>query len=313
MLFPDADISFLVTPETSVLLKNNPLVDRVFEFDKRKTEKGSSHLVKWIKNLSEEKFDYAVVPHRSLRSALIVWGAKIPIRIGFNKSSGFFLFNKVVEYPVSVHEVERNFTLLENLGWKGQIPGPVLYPGVKERREVEMFLGKAGVSPRQELIAIAPGSVWPTKRWPVEYFIETTRSLWNKQGIRSILIGGKEDKELGDLIVSGSEGGAVSAMGKFSLLSSAEIIRRCRVTISNDSAPEHISAAVGTPVVAIFGPTTPDFGFYPWGNGHTILYKGIKCSPCGIHGGKKCPKRHFNCMNLIKPDEVIESVIKYLK
>lgn len=302
-----------MTPETSVLLRNNPSIDRIFEFDKRGMENGPGHLFKWIKKLSDEKFDCAIMPHRSMRSALLIWGARIPERIGFNKSSGFFLFNKVAEYPVSVHEVERNFVLLEKLGWKGRVPGPVLYPGEKERRDVEMFLGRAGVSTRQELIAIAPGSMWPTKRWPVEYFIETAKALWNKHRIRSILIGGKEDKGIGDLIVSGSEGSAVSAMGKFSLLSSAEIIRRCRVTISNDSAPEHLSAAVGTPVVAIFGPTAPKFGFYPWGNGHTVLYKGIKCSPCGIHGGRKCPKKHFNCMKLIKPEEVIEAVNKYLK
>ncbi|RKY81240.1 ADP-heptose--LPS heptosyltransferase, partial [candidate division KSB1 bacterium] len=261
---------------------------------------------------TDEQFDTAIVPHRSFRSAFIVKAAKIPVRIGFDKSAGSYFFNRIVKYSSSSHEVERNFSLLQNLGWDGKVYAPVLYPGEAERRKAEIFLGESGVSPRQQLLAVAPGSVWFTKRWPIEYFADTVQKLCKNFNIKTILIGGEKDRRLGDYIVSVSDGEAVNAMGKLSLLESAEVIRRCRVTLTNDSAPLHLSVAVGTPVVALFGPTTPDFGFYPWGSGHTVLYKNVDCSPCGIHGSRKCPKKHFKCMRTIMPEQVVEAVRKYL-
>ena len=309
--FKESEVHFLVIPETAVLLKHNPFVDKVWIYDKRGSEKGIGPFLRLMRKLSHEEFDLAVVPHRSLRSALLVFGARIPRRVGFDKSAGSIFFTDIVPYIKNLHEVERNFKLIKILGWDGDIFPPELFPGAEEREEVDRFFDEAGIKSGEDLLAVAPGSVWPTKRWLPERFASVINEFWKKQKIRSVLIGGKSDVILGKKIVSEAGKAALNGIGKFSLLGSAELIRRCRVILTNDSAPLHLGVAVGTPVVAIFGPTVPLFGFAPYGNGNTIIEKELECRPCSIHGGKKCPKGHFRCMRDISVEEVTKTLEKY--
>jgi len=311
-MWPGSEVSFLATPDTGMVLKNNRWIDRILLYDKRGKERHLLHLIRQIRQIREAGFDIAAVPHRSFRSAVLVWAARIPCRIGFDISAAHGLFTETVPYNSAIHEIERNISLLEPLGWKGEIPAPVLYPDHEEKQEVRVFLEQQGLDPASGIIALAPGSVWPTKRWPAQLYAETAALLWEKYRMKSVCIGGSADASLGDRIVSGAGPAAVSAMGKLSIMASAELIGQCRLLISNDSAPLHLAVSVGTPVIAIFGPTSPSFGFYPWGEGHTVLYKDIVCSPCGIHGGVSCPRKHFSCMNSITPGEVLESVRRYM-
>jgi heptosyltransferase-2 len=308
-LFPEAAVDLVVTPDTAVLVEGNPFVNRVFVYDKRSKENGPIALVRWMTKLRREQYDLAVVPHRSLRSALLVWGAAIPIRIGFDRSSGFRLFNRVVRYPEQAHEVERNFHLLESLGWKGPALAPKLYPGEKERSDVDAFFDRNGIKKTEVLAAMAPGSVWDTKRWLPEKFGLVARQLFDRKKIRTVIIGGRSDKALAGRIMEQANDSAIDATGIFSLLGSAELIRRCRTILTNDSAPLHLAVGVGTPVVAVFGPTIPAFGFFPYGNGHAVIQKDLDCRPCGIHGGKRCPRGHFRCMGDIRAEEVTDILI----
>jgi heptosyltransferase-2 len=262
--------------------------------------------------LKDESFDLALIPHRSIRSALLVWLAGIRVRIGFHRSVGAFLFTDVVRYPADIHEVDRNLKLLEIVGWQGESPKPELYPGPEEKAEVDRFFREHGIRPDEMLAAAAPGSVWPTKRWPSERFAEVALKLWQKKQVRTVLIGGPSDLGLGDIITRLSGKAVINGMGRFSLLGSAELISRCRVILTNDSAPLHLSVGVGTPVVAVFGPTLPRFGFAPFGVRHTIIERELVCRPCGIHGGRRCPKGHFQCMTTISSEEVSQTIFKYL-
>jgi len=310
--FAGIEVDFLVTPETAILLKNNPFVDRIWIYDKRGAERGALSFLKWIVRLRRAHFHFAIVPHRSIRSAMLVWGARIPRRVGFHRSRGAFFFTDVIPYPADVHEVERNFRLLQALGIEGEVPEPELFPGPEERREVDRFLKDEGIGAEQCFLAMAPGSLWPTKRWLPEGFARVAREVWQRWGIRSILLGGKEDLALGRRVVREGGEGVVNGMARLSLLASAELIRRSRAILTNDSAPLHLAVAVGTPVVAVFGPTVPAFGFAPYGEGHTVIQKELACRPCGVHGGKKCPRGHFRCMRGISPEEVIRALEGYL-
>jgi heptosyltransferase-2 len=129
-----------------------------------------------------------------------------------------------------------------------------------------------------------------------------------------MLIGGKEDADLCDKIASGAkEKNVFNTAGKLSLLQSAELIRRSRALVSNDSAPMHIAVAVGTPVVAIFGATVPAFGFAPRGISDVVIEtNGLKCRPCSIHGGNECPIKTFECMLAIKPEMLLNNVRSFL-
>ena len=308
---PEAEVHFLVIPETAVLLKNNPFIRKVWTYDKGGSERGVSSFFRLVRKLRREGFNLAVVPHRSLRSALLVRWAGIPRRIGFRNSAGAVFFTDLVPYPKNVHEVERNFRLIQSTGWKEIIP-PRLYPGAEEVEAVDRFLEETGIVSERNFVAVAPGSVWPTKRWVPEGFAGAAKTLWERHHIRSILIGGEEDADLGNGMVEKCGAGVVSAIGKLSLLASAELIRRCRVILTNDSAPLHLAAAVGTPVVAVFGPTVPAFGFGPYGDGHTIVERKLPCRPCGVHGGRKCAEQHFRCMKDISVEEVLQALEGYL-
>lgn len=301
-------IDYLVTPETTVLLKNNPFIHTILSYDKRGSEGGISGFIRWKRRLQQAMYDIAFIPHRSLRSALLVRCAAIPRRVGFDKSAASGLFTDIVPYTRNIHEVDRNGMLLEVLGSVDCMPPPRLYPGHEEYEAVDDFLYGSGISRGERFITLAPGSVWATKRWLPSGFAAVGKALWHENHVPSILVGGPGDRELStDIRREGGEG-FFDATGALSLLASAELIRRSQCLVSNDSAPLHLGVAVGKPVVALFGPTVPAFGFFPYGEGHVLIQRDLECRPCGIHGGRRCPEHHFRCMKEITPDEVLQAV-----
>lgn len=312
LAFPESGIDVLLTPETAVLFKNNPYVRSVLVYDKRGHDRGIAPFVRWVERLRTNRYDLALVPHRSMRSALLVYLARIRRRIGFSRSSGFFLYTDAVPYPKTIHEVDRNLLLLRRTGWKKSVPAPVLFPGAGEKKAVDLFLSENGIAPGEPFAVLAPGSLWPTKRWPAERYRETADILYRRHGLRSVLVGGKEDARLGEALAAGSGKHLLNAIGRFSLLESAELIRRSQLLLANDSAPLHLAVAVGTRAAGIFGPTVPDFGFAPYGSGHAVIQKELECRPCSIHGGYTCPKGHFRCMVDISAETVANVLERFL-
>lgn len=303
--FPNSKIDFMLIPKTSELLKNHPDVDEVIIFDKKGRDKGLSGLIKISKIISAKNYDVAIIPHRSFRSAVIPFLAGVKIRIGFDKSPFKFLYTNVVNYK-KIHEIERNLSLLEPLGVKvNSKEFPNLFPSDDDKNYIDKILSDVN----SKLVGVAPGSIWATKRWLKERFAELV-GLLVKDGFAVVLIGGAEDFELCEEIKKYSDSKNVyNFCGKLNLLQSAELIRRCILLVSNDSAPMHIAVAMRTPVVAIFGPTVPEFGFYPYGEKDKIVQvENLYCRPCGIHGGRKCPEGHFKCMRLIDTKTVYEEV-----
>ncbi len=160
-----------------------------------------------------------------------------------------------------------------------------------------------------KLIAIAPGSVWNTKRWLPERFAGLADALLSA-GMRVAFIGGRDDLALCKEIAAMVRAGDVAiAAGAFSILQSAELIRRCETLVTNDSAPLHLAVAMRTRVVAVFGATVPAFGFDPYGERDRVFETmGLSCRPCSIHGGDVCPIRTFDCMKRISVGDVLEAV-----
>jgi len=297
------------------VLRNHPSISQVIEFDKKGKDKGVGGVLRCAAMLKKENFDVAIVPHRSLRSAFLPALARIPERIGFTTSTGKFLLTKKVPYVMNRHEIMRNLDLLGPLGIKGSMELPALYPSSTDVQTVDGMIGAAfpHLSSGPGLVAIAPGSIWETKRWPGEKFAELARLLTDA-GYSVALIGSKEDSALAEKIAqSGESGRVLDAAGKLSMLQSAELIRRSGVLVSNDSAPMHAGVAMGTPVVALFGATVPEFGFGPLGPRDRIHQtEGLVCRPCSIHGGRRCPIGTFDCMHRISPEEVFQTVIELM-
>ncbi|MBI4549210.1 MAG: lipopolysaccharide heptosyltransferase II [Ignavibacteriae bacterium] len=311
--YPTSIIDFLVAPRAAGLVKDHPAINEIIVYDKRDAESGIQGLFRKVSQVRERNYDLALIPHRSLRSASLAWMARIPRRIGFHTSAGRFLLTHTVRYTHSLHEVDRNLALLSPLGIdNNQKEYPSLYPLEADRKVVDDFLLKNGISNADHLIAIAPGTVWYTKRWLQERFIELAETFV-RSDVRLVLIGSSEDAALCKAITLVQPSKIVSAAGTLTLLQSAELIRRCQLLICNDSAPMHIAVAVRTPVVAIFGATVPEFGFAPYGEHNNIVEKkDLPCRPCSIHGGDQCPIRTFVCMKEISAEHVYHVAMSML-
>ena len=317
--FPAARISVVVVPSASGVLQHHPAVNDLIVYDKRGRNRGIRGALALMRRLRDERFDLAVVPHRSVRSAVIVRGAGIPRRIGFSTSALPFLFTDVIPYDRSAHEIRRNLDLVRPLGIvPDPNPLPRVYPGAAEQERVDALLKRLAQVQSSPIVALAPGSKWDTKRWPPEYYARLG-SMLTARGLAVVLVGGTEDRELCERIATAiGTAGVLDAAGKLSLLESAEMIRRSSVLVSNDSAPVHLGVAVGTPVLALFGPTVRDFGFTPAGpKDEVIEMAGLACRPCrskylkrlNKHGGKACPIGTFVCMKEIAPEMVFGRVV----
>ena len=310
--FPDVQIDFLTTPRAAEILRNHPAIHAVIEYDKRGGQRGVRGLMTISRLLRSRRYDVALVPHRSLRSAVIVAMSGIPIRAGFNTSTGRLFFTEIIDYKKSLHEVERNLAFLKVFDISvSEKEFPSLYPSKEDSAVVDKFLGDSKVSHGEKMIAIAPGSVWNTKRWLPERFSDLAKKI-SQTGMNVVLVGGKEDERLcGDIEKEVKNPKVISAAGKLSVVQSAELMRRCKVLVTNDSAPLHMAVAMRTPVVAIFGATVPSFGFAPYGD-HDVVVEtmGLECRPCSIHGGAQCPIGTFECMVKISAESVFEKVMQ---
>jgi heptosyltransferase-2 len=257
-----------------------------------------------VGELREAAYDVALLPHRSLRSALLARRAGIGRRIGFRQSDAPWLLTDRVEYLISRHETDRNAALLERAGIatsEGErmpwlVPAPAAIDAIRERLKDD---------PRR-LIVLAPGSVWETKRWGVEGYVALAREL-RAQGCRVVLVGSRGERDVCEKIAEMVGLSTWSMLcGVLTLAELVALISMAERVVTNDSAPLHIAESVGTPVTAIFGPTVPEFGFGPRAAHSSLVDAGeLPCRPCGIHGSRRCPIGTHECMTSIGAAEVL--------
>jgi heptosyltransferase II len=305
--YPQASIDVVVVPRTADIFAHHPAISSIIQYDKRGIDRGILGVWRLAKKLRKEKYDLAVVPHRSFRSALVTWILNPTISIGFDRSACRWFFKNIVPYDHTAHEIERNLALLNPLKLPN-VPSqlPKLFPSKTDIQKIDIIMKDYNLDRYKNIIAVAPGTLWNTKRWPSERFASVCRQLVSNQ-CAIVLLGGKEDEELCQAVKQAVQDDSLfNLAGRLSLLQSAELIRRCSVLLSNDSAPMHLAVAMETPVVAIFGATVPEFGFSPRGPSDVVIEtKGLKCRPCSIHGGNACPIKTFTCMLSISPEVVV--------
>jgi heptosyltransferase-2 len=292
-------VDVVTTPAASALLQYHPAVATVLRYDKRGADRGWRGLRRMGSHLRSRSYRRVYLPHRSLRSAVLALWSGAPERVGFEDSPAAITYTTRVPRPSTGHEVER----ILSLGGRTREPAPVVSLGLTpaDHSAAEFFLVENRVGTR--FVALAPGSVWGTKRWP--YYDKLVGELDHP----CVLIGGADDEPLAALIVAANPGRAFSAAGALSLRESAALIQRASVLVTNDSAPLHLATAVGTPVVAIFGPTVPEFGFGPRGSGDLVVgHDTLACRPCSKHGPPACPLGHHRCMRDLSVEQVRRAV-----
>ena len=296
------------TPANIPLLANNPHVRRAIAYDKR-GQGALRRLIEIGRTLRTERYGAAYLAQGSIRSAALTLVAGIRVRIGFDTAGGRYLYTSRVPYDESSHHSER---LLQLARATGRHPGleegplrPRLYPAPAERTRVDALLREAGVR-TEPLIALAPGSVWATKRWP--YYPELAVRLAGSA--RVVIVGSRADSALAEAILTRVRE-AIDVTGRLSLLESAELLSRCAAVVSNDSAPVHLASAMNVPTLAVFGPTVPEFGFGPVADRNDVAgHDSLACRPCHRHGPRRCPLGHWRCMGELSADAVLESLTR---
>jgi heptosyltransferase-2 len=308
-----------VIPGTREILAGHPSLDDVLVYDKKGRDRGWRGLVSTARSLRKKRFDACLLPHRSFRSALLAFMAGIPARIGFVQAMGSLLYTRRVRRDPSRHEVRRNLQLLGPLA-PDRTPdadGPTGKLWVSSDKDDQEWasrrLAEHGVREDDRVIAIAPGSVWATKRWVPEGFAAVIDGLIAKHNRRVVLLGSGDDRPVIEEILSHCLEKPVNLAGKTTLRQLAAVLKRSELLITNDNGAMHVGVAQDIPIVAVFGSTALSLGYGPFTPKAVVVERPLDCRPCGKHGYPECPLGHFNCMKQISPGDVMAAVEKQLK
>jgi heptosyltransferase II len=290
----------VTTPLAAPLLETHPAVRQVIPYDKRGGDRGWAGFQKLTGRLRAERYARVYLPHRSLRSAALGWISRIPTRVGFS-GRWSFLYTEARPKPRTGHESDRLLALADE-------PPGAYRPHLRTTAQDE-HAAVALVGDESGFVALAPGSIWGSKRWP--YYPELAARL--AAHVTVVVVGSKEDAQLGDEIRAGADGNVrrrvVNACGRLTLRESAALLGRAELLVTNDSAPLHLATAMGTPIVALFGPTVTEFGFGPLRGGDLALgMQGLVCRPCSPHGPLQCPLGHHRCMRDLSVEAVITAI-----
>lgn len=290
--YPDSPIDFLVKKGNESILEGHPMIRNVIVFDKKKKIKS---LYSIIREIRSEKYDILLNLHRFGSSGLIAFLSGAKYKTGFDKNPFSFSYDfrakHIIEPEKRIHEIERNHLLIKNLTDE-KAERPYLYIPEKIESRIREFT-------TEPFICIAPASVWFTKQYPEEKWVEFLKSI---SKIKVFFLGGPGDIELCSRIMEKSGVHGEILAGKLSLLESAALMKKAKMNYVNDSGPLHLCSAVNAPVTSIFCSTVPGFGFYPLSDNNYIIQteETLKCRPCGLHGYKNCPEGHFLCALSVK-------------
>lgn len=309
-LYPNSEISILVNYGTESILSENPYVSEIIPFDKKKVKKNLFYFFSFLKDIRARKFEICFSPHFSHRSSIIAFYSGAEIRIGYKQAGFSFLLTQKKSRPLrGMHEVQKLFLLLneENAPYK-----PEIFFSEKEIIRIQHNMLEQKLN--SNFIVMAPSSIWETKRMPEDKFRELVKMILEKTNYTPVLIGSRNDINISNEVKRGFENKVVDFTGKTNLKEFCYIISKAKALISNDSSPIHVASAFDIPTVAIFGATIPDFGYTPLASKQFISeIKHLDCRPCGIHGGRFCPKKHFRCMKDQDPKTIFQSLLTILE
>jgi lipopolysaccharide heptosyltransferase I len=324
--FPEAHITWLVEEAASDLIVGHKSVNRVLVAKRQKWVRefrggaclsSIKKLRQFVKELREREYDLVIDFQGLLKSGIWVWLSKGKQRVGFGKGmqhsecSYIFLNNKVPAVDMEIHALDRELLLLAAI----DVPcDKVIYNfpiTESHRQKIDKLLKDAGFQKeKQGLVAINPQTKWETKLWYNDRFAEVADSL-AARGVFVVFTGGGADRGTIREIQENMVHSSLDLTGKSSLKELAALYEQADVVISTDTGPMHISAAVGTPVVALFGPTAP-WRTGPHGDGHHVLRNAMPCSPCFK---RQCllEKDIKKCMNSIRVSQVVDATVTLLE
>jgi len=335
--YPQARIDWLITPENADAVRYHPALNEVVLFPRREVRllgRGRLSWQKWwqlLRQLRENRYELVLDLQGLLRSGLLAWWTGAPVRIGFarprsgtgsprdrlaqrcrhgwrgTREWAWLAYTHEIPIPtLDVHAIDRYLWVGRLLGFD-DAPADlrVYWPQDADAWAEDWIRHHVGKRP---WVLIAPGTVWPTKRWTVEGFASVARHL-HQQGFGIVLVGSSRDAEacqaVHNLVPS-----ALSLAGQTSISQLAALMHRATLCLTNDSGPMHLAVALGKPLVAIFGPTDP-VRIGPYARSEAVLQLALPCAPCYFRRLSQCPHHHA-CMTQLSSEMVVQRIYQVL-
>jgi heptosyltransferase-2 len=297
--FPSAELDFCVTPRGRDVALAIEGVSQPLVFDKNGADRGVRGLLRAARRLRDRSYDLAVLPHRSLRSGLLAFLARIPLRVGFEgTAAGLLCSARVPDEGLTF--VEREAGLVRALG--GRPVSMRLRPASEQLAQADAALEKLGLRGAR-IAALIPGSEWQTKMWPPERHAELARALVGR-GYLPLLLGAPRELPLAEAIRARAGVPIASAVGN-SVGESLGMLARAALVVGGDTGLVHAARAIGVPTVLLFGPTAPEA--HRWEANARAVSLHLDCSPCSSHGQHQCPLGHHRCMRDMALERVLDA------
>ncbi len=302
--YPKARISWLIAPACAGIVEGLPGIN-LLRFERKRwgnfwrSPSAARELLAFNRHLREQGFDLVLDIQGLFRSAWFARATRAPVRVGFanaREMAWLFYTHRVDVGTPEQHAIERYRKLLSAIGCPD---GPVEFPFPVT--EVDRAAARQLVSKGGEYAVLCPGANWLTKRWPTRYFAQLVPELQKRFGLRSVVAGGPGDSELAAQIP-----GALNLCGKTTLMQLVALMERARLVITNDSGPMHIAAALGRPLVAVFGPTNP-VRTGPYGRPECVVRANIDCMPCYR---RQCS--HRSCLEKLAIEPVLATAARQI-
>ncbi len=296
--YPNAQIDYLVKQGNERLFDGNPWINEIIAWNKSKEK--FKNMLRIIFQIREEKYDAVINLQRFASTGIFTVFSGAKKKYGFRKNplSLFFTQSFPHKFKENWHETDRNHQLIAQLT-DSKKAKPVMYPTMKENAIMSQYK-------TQKYITITPASLWFTKQYPIEKWVDFVHKVDNS--INIYLLGSAADKLLCDKLIERTDrDNIMNLAGKLSFMESAALMRDAWMNYVNDSAAQHIASSVNGKITAIYCSTVPNFGFGPLSDDSVVIENKEKltCRPCGLHGHKNCPEKHFKCALNIDNKELL--------
>jgi heptosyltransferase-2 len=297
--FPDAQIAIVARPYVADIYRGQGIADELIPYDVKGVHRGWSGRERLASELRAKKFDCALLLQNAFDAAWLAWRSRIRERIGYSRDGRRFLLTKAIPVPkvgeIPSHEKYYYLELLRRAGWIQELQNDahITLEVSKELCEgAEETLRAAGARPGAPRIAVGAGASYGSaKCWPVDRFAKALEQFSAQKDVDIILFGTAAEAEVSAAIASGVGRTVINLTGKTAIADLPALLAQCHLFLGNDSGAMHVAAAVGLPVVAVFGPTDPreTAAVTPR---CSIVQQQPYCSPCFL---RRCPTDH-RCM-----------------
>lgn len=317
--FPRAKISWLVSTSCAGLLEGHPALDEVIRFDRKRYGRiGRSFRITlefaaFVRDLRARRFDLVLDLQGLFRSGFMSMASGAATRVGFASArelAWLFYTHRINVGDQEMHATDRYYLFARSLGF-ADVPITFNLPvRASARAAVEATLTREGIAPGEPYVLMAPGTRWETKRWPAEHFAAVARRIQSEHGLPIVLTGMPDEAEIAGRVAELAGGRMVDLTGKTGLAEVIALVAGATIVLMHDSGPMHLATALGKPMVAIYGPTSPQ-RTGPYRRAETIARLDLPCSPCYLKRLADCPHGH-RCMHDLLPDAVYANVARAL-